>query len=339
MRECERLTPLNPASGRPCSRVVISERIDGVAHRDATSTVISRIVIMPTHASPAPVYARPADSELDMFGLTHPGLKRAQNQDHFMLATVHPQIVVHGSSLGDGTELPLRGDRLGTILLVADGVGGSSDGGAAAQLTTEAVTQYVGSSLRCYHELGIGQAPEFLTALSDAALRAHDTVRAEAASRPGGGSLATTLTLGIGVWPWLYVVQVGDSRAYIHAQGQLRQITRDQTVAQAMLDLGAMKPEQVERSPLNHILSSAIGGDEATPVVSRVDVSERGCVLLFCTDGLTKHVSDAEIAELCGTGLSAEPLARRLLDLALERGGSDNITIVIARAPDARPNG
>lgn len=160
---------------------------------------------MPTQASPA-VYARPADSELDMFGITHPGLKRAQNQDHFMLATVHPQIVVHGSSLGDAAQLPLRGDRLGTILLVADGVAGSSDGGAAAQLATEAVLQYVGSSLRCYHEIGAGQSPEFLTALRDAALRAHDAVRAEAASRPGGRVLATTLTLGIGVWPWLYVV-------------------------------------------------------------------------------------------------------------------------------------
>jgi protein phosphatase len=86
-------------------------------------------------------------------------------------------------------------------------------------------------------------------------------------------------------------------------------------------------------SPLNHILASAIGADEATPAVSGVDVSERGRVLLFCTDGLTKHVSDKEIAGLCGSGMSSEPLARRLPELALERGGSDNITIVIARAP------
>lgn len=284
-------------------------------------------------SSTSAVYARPADDELDMFGITHPGLKRAQNQDHFMLATVHPQIVVHGSSLGGDAELPLRGGRLGTVLLVADGVGGSSDGAAAARLATEAVTQYVASSLRCYHEMGVGQFPEFLTALREAAMRAHDAVRAEAATRSDKSSLATTLTLGIGVWPWLYVVQVGDSRAYIYTQGELRQITRDQTIAQALLDAGAMKSEQVRNSPLNHVLASAIGSEEATPVVSRVDVSERGCVLLFCTDGLTKHVSDDEIAEFCSKGMSAEPLARLLVDLALERGGSDNITVVIARAP------
>ncbi len=288
---------------------------------------------MQPQATPAVVYARPIDSELDMFGLTHPGLKRSQNQDHFMLATVHPQIVVHGSSLGGKAELPLRGSRLGTILMVADGVGGSSDGAAAAQLATEAVSEYVASSLRCYHEIGSGQAPEFLGALQEAAMSAHDAVRAEAIVRGNNSSLATTLTLGIGVWPWLYVIQVGDSRAYIYTHGKLQQITRDQTLAQEMIDAGAMKPEQLSNSPLNHILASAIGSDEARPVVSRVDVSERGCVLLFCTDGLTKHVSDEEIAGLCGSGMSAEPLAQRLLALALERGGSDNISIVIARAP------
>jgi protein phosphatase len=285
------------------------------------------------------VTARPTDDELDMFGITHPGRVRAENQDHFMLATVHPQIVVHGSSLNTNTNLPLRGGRLGTILLVADGVGGSGDGAAAAQLATEAVTKYVVSSLRCYHEIGRGEAPEFLTALRDTAIEAHEAVLAEAAARSHKSSLATTLTLGIGVYPWLYVVQVGDSRAYIYTHGALRQVTRDQTIAQQMLDVGAMKAEQVRQSPLNHILSSAIGSEEATPVVSRVDVSERGCVLLFCTDGLTKHVSDEEIADLCSQGMSAEPLARRLLELALERGGSDNITIVIARAPQKKQPG
>ena len=285
-----------------------------------------------TESSPA-VSVRPADDELDMFGITHPGLQRKENQDHFLLATVHPQIVVHGSSLGGVSELPLRGSRLGTVMLVADGVGGSSDGGAAALLATESVTQYVASSLRCYHEIGAGQKPEFLTALREAALSAHDAVRAEAATRPGKASLATTLTLGIGVWPWLYVVQVGDSRAYIYTNGRLGQITRDQTMAQALLDMGAIKPDVASKSPLKHVLSSAIGADDASPVVSRVDVSDRQCILIFCTDGLTKHVADDEIEALCSHVRSAEQLARQLMDTALERGGSDNITIIVARAP------
>jgi serine/threonine protein phosphatase PrpC len=283
--------------------------------------------------APAPVAVRPTDGELDMFGLTHPGMKRANNQDHFLLATVHAQISVHGSSLAGLDQLPLKGNRLGTILLVADGVGGTSDGGAAAQLATQTVMQYVASSLRCYHEIGRGNDPAFLESLREAACRAHEAVLAEAASRTDRSSLATTLTLGIGVWPWLYVVQVGDSRAYIYTSGKLRQITRDQTMAQEMLDVGVLSAEDAKRSPLKDILSSAIGAPDATPVVTRADVSERGCVLVFCTDGLTKHVSDAEIESFCARALPAEELGRGLVDLALERGGSDNVTIVIAQAP------
>lgn len=276
---------------------------------------------------------RPADHEIDMYGITHPGLVRKENQDHFLLATVHPQIVVHGTSLPDVAELPLRGGRLGTILLVADGVGGSTEGGTAARLATESVMRYVGSTLRCYHAIRDSKDDSFYAELKAAALQAHDAVRAEAESRAEPTRLATTMTLGVGVWPWVYVVQVGDSRAYLHTRGKLQQVTRDQTLAQQLVDDGAMKASDIKRSPLSHVLASAIGGEDAAPVVSRMDVSERGCVILFCTDGLTKHVSDAEIEHACGTIKGAEQLCRDLLQLALDRGGTDNVTIVAARAP------
>jgi protein phosphatase len=283
--------------------------------------------------SHAPSAIRPTDDEIDLFGLTHQGHRRANNQDHFLIATIHAEIKVNGTSLTDTAELPLLGNRLGTVLLVADGVGGTNDGGAAARLATESVIQYVASSLRCYHEMGSGNDPRFLSGLREAAMRAHEAVVAEAATRSDHSSLATTLTLGIGVWPWLYVVQVGDSRAYIYSGRRLVQVTRDQTMAQEMLDIGALAPADVQRSPLKDILSSAIGAEQATPEVSRVDVSERGCVLVFCTDGLTKHVTNAEIESYCARGLSAEELARSLVNLALDRGGSDNVTVVVAQAP------
>ena len=276
---------------------------------------------------------RPEDADLDLFGITHPGLQRAENQDHFLLARVYPQIEVDGTSLPDVSILPLRGRRLGTVLLVADGVGGATDGGAAARLATEAITRYVADTFRCYHATGAGKDDEFFAALRDAALQAHDAVRAESVSRGDDASLATTLTLGIGVWPWLYVVQVGDSRAYIYTHGALHQVTHDQTLAQNLVDQGVWKPEIAERSPLAHVLSSALGATEAVPVVSRVDVTERGCVVLFCTDGLTKHVSNDEIARECARMTSAEQLGRHLLQMALDRGGSDNISIIIACAP------
>jgi protein phosphatase len=157
-------------------------------------------------------------------------------------------------------------------------------------------------------------------------------VRAQADAQFAGRRMASTLSVAIVVWPWLYVVQVGDSRCYTYHDGVLQQVTRDQTVAQEMIDRGALSPERAHNSPLAHVLSSAIGADEALPVISRVDVGKRGTVTLVCSDGLTKHVSDDEIGAAIGRMTSTEQLCQELLDLVLERGGSDNVTIVAGRA-------
>ena len=280
---------------------------------------------------------RPRDDELDLFGLTHPGRVRQENQDHFLLCTVHPQVIIHGTSLPSTDGLALRGQRLATIMLVADGVGGSAAGSRASRVATEAVTQYVATALRCYHTAGSPNENEFTDALRAAAIEAHDVVRAEAVAELGGRQMATTLSLGIAVWPWLYVLQVGDSRCYVHQDGVLRQVTKDQTVAQGLADEGVLKPEQVKSSPLKHVLASAIGASAAVPEVSRVNIAQRGTVILVCTDGLTKHVSDDEIGQCFAAMESAEQVCTQLLDLALERGGSDNITLVVGRARKVSP--
>ena len=283
-----------------------------------------------SHAVPGGV--RPRDEELDMFGLTHRGYVRAENQDQFLLCTVHPQVVIHGTSLPDAGSLALRGQRLATILLVADGVGGSAAGGKASRLATEAVTRYIASTLRSYHAAGSSSEGEFMDALRGAATEAHAAVLDESRSVAGGRNMATTLSLGVVVWPWLYVVQVGDSRCYVHEGGRLQQVTRDQTLAQDLVDQGVLARDRAHTSPLSHVLSSAIGANEAVPEISRVDVRIRGTVILICTDGLTKHVTDDEIATHIAAMESAEQLCQSLLQLALDRGGTDNITIVAGRA-------
>jgi len=279
---------------------------------------------------------RPRDRELDLFGLTHRGKVRKDNQDHFLLATVHHQIAVHGTSLPSPERLPLRGERLATIMLVADGVGGSAAGGDASRLAAETVARYVASTMRCYHTAGSAQEGEFLAALREAALEAHEAVRGAADTRAADPALprtmATTMTLAMVVWPWAYVLQVGDSRCYYYWDGELRQVTRDQTVAQDLVDSGMLKPERAATSPFSRVLASSIGGGEASPVVTRLDIRQRGCVLLLCSDGLTTHVSDAEIATRLAAMTSAEQLCGSLLDLALERGGTDNVTVIAGRA-------
>jgi serine/threonine protein phosphatase PrpC len=287
----------------------------------------------PLTTSSAAADQRPRDHELDMFGLTHPGLVRSENQDQFLLCTVHPQVVLHGSSLPEPNKIAMRGERLASILLVADGVGGSAAGSRASRLATEAVTRYLASSLRSYHAPGVSSEGQFVQTLQAAALQAHDMVRAESLTEPAVAGMATTLCLAIVIWPWLYVVQVGDSRCYFFQDGRLQQVTRDQTFAQDLIEQGILSPEDARSSPLHHVLSSAIGASAALPEITRVDVRNRGCVVLLCTDGLTKHVSDAEIAQHLESMESSEQVCRTLLQLALDRGGSDNITIVAGRAP------
>lgn len=281
--------------------------------------------------SPDLVWVRPRDVDLDLFGLTHIGRVRKENQDHFMLCTVHPQVVVHGTSLPDAESLPLRGERVATYMLVADGVGGGSGGGEASRVALAAITEYVASSLKSYHAAGAGSDTEFHQALTGAAFEAHAAVRERQALDPDA-KMATTLTLAVAVFPWMYVTQVGDSRCYRYWDGELLQLTRDQTVAQGLADQGVLPADRVQASPLSHVLTSAIGGDEAVPVVTRIDIP-RGCVILLATDGLTKHVTNAEIRDRIQHMTSSEQLCRSLLDLALERGGSDNITLIAARAP------
>jgi serine/threonine protein phosphatase PrpC len=108
-------------------------------------------------------------------------------------------------------------------------------------------------------------------------------------------------------------------------------MTRDQTIAQDLVDQGVLAPDRVAKSPFSNVLASAIGAEAALPEVSKVKMDGRG-VFLLCSDGLTKHVKDDEIAsELAGLK-SSEESCRHLLDLALERGGTDNVTVIIARA-------
>jgi serine/threonine protein phosphatase PrpC len=288
-----------------------------VSYRDAVTAAVLSVDL------------KPRDEDLDLYGLTHQGLVRSENQDHFLIGTLHRELAVHGTSL-PVAQLPLRGERFATFAVVADGVGGSAGGAAASRLAVETIAHYVQSTLRCFTVADPAHEPAFGEALRGAALEAHDAVRA---LKRDGAELgpATTLTLAIGVWPRAYVVQVGDSRCYLYGGGTLRRLTRDQTVAQDFVDSGALSPEQAVRSPYQSVLVSAIGGRTAAPVVTAVN-QQRDAIFLLCSDGLTKHVADAELATCLGSLRSAEQACQDLLRLALERGGTDNITIIVGRA-------
>jgi protein phosphatase len=125
-------------------------------------------------------------------------------------------------------------------------------------------------------------------------------------------------------------MQIGDSRCYHWTNGKLQLVTRDQTLAQDLVDQGVLPIERMAKSPFRNVLARAIGADEATPEVTRISLVPGGR-LVFCSDGLTKHVSDEEIGEQVALSQSSEQLCRALLAMALDRGGSDNVTVLAAR--------
>lgn len=273
---------------------------------------------------------RPRDDEIDVYGLSDRGKVRKDNQDHFLLASISKRLQVLRSSLGESHGLPVGDQRVATLAMVADGVGGGVAGREASATAISVATEYVASSTDCFAQ-GDAAGDQFIESLQAAAIRCHDAVRERAKERAEGRSMATTLTLWMGVWPWYYLLQVGDSRYYLYREGVLTQVSRDQTMAQELVDQGVFTRAVADRSRFNNILSSAIGADEALPVVTRMR-SEWDSVHLLCTDGLNKHVSDERIAECLRTMTSSQQVCELLLQEALEGGGTDNITIIVGRA-------
>jgi protein phosphatase len=273
---------------------------------------------------------KPRDEEIDCFGVTHPGKVRRVNNDHFLLASIHKRLVVHGTSLPSLSPTSAGDQRVAFLAMVADGVGGGEGGEVASRVALEAATQYVNSSMQCYYQADADES-SFVEALHEAAMQTHASVVRRAAETPEARSIATTLTLFLGVWPWFYLLQVGDSRYYVYRDGTLTQVTRDQTMAQELVDQGVFNRTDAFNSKWAHVLSSSIGGQQTAPVVTRLPADWRN-VHLLCSDGLTKHVTDARIAERLGTMTSARQACEQLLQDALDDGGSDNITVIVGRA-------
>jgi serine/threonine protein phosphatase PrpC len=276
------------------------------------------------------VTARPQFSHIDAWGLTHPGRVRGENQDHFFVGALARGITVDATSVTDADERIVHPERLASLGIVADGVGSTEGGGEAARL---AISGLLASVSRFFHDADRAEPDDpdvFSRLLNDAALACHESLLAKAEEEGGKRRFATTLTLFLGLWPHAYLLQVGDSRCYIHKAGALTQISRDQTIAQELVDSGVLTRIVAEETRWAHVLSSAIGGPTAAPVVTRV-VRDRGTVVLLCSDGLTKHVPDERIAERLGSMTSSRQVAEQLLQDALDDGGTDNISIVVGR--------
>lgn len=275
---------------------------------------------------------RPTLDEIDAFGMTHVGRVRKVNADHFVIASLHRTIHVLGTSLPEGVGPQVTQNR-GFIMIVADGVGGLPTAGEGSAEAVRELVHHLLHATELTSTLVLLDENDALDQVRNAVLAAHAklvTMRDEDSRAP-----ATTVTMFVGFWPRLFIVNAGDSRYYRLREGQLERFTVDQTMAEALIEQGALTREKAETSRLKHVLYSAVGNEDILPEVRALDI-RRADRHLLCSDGLTKHVTDAEIREHLARDEPSQATVRALIDLALERGGSDNVTVIVLRiAPGA----
>lgn len=269
------------------------------------------------------------DGVLDTCGKTHVGKVREVNEDQFFVASLGKTLDLLHTSLDRVAAFDEMQQSRAYLFVIADGVGSVGGGQIASDTAVQALVTYITRTMGCFYAYDIDSEHEFIEQLESAVQHAHDMVLEKFSSK--GRGPATTLTIATLMWPRVYLIHVGDSRAYYLRGDRLRQITRDQTMGELMVDQGVMTEEQVSRSSLSNTLSSAIGYETMKPSVGLIDL-QWGDDLLLCTDGLTKHVSDEEITTILQETDSAEAACQRFIDAALEGGGRDNITVVVARA-------
>lgn len=246
--------------------------------------------------------------------LTDVGKVREKNEDTFVVADLS------GGALLDGAPHARFdvGER-GVLLAVSDGMGGAQAGEVASALVVETLTRALATAA--------SDTPRDAL-MNDAIQKAHRAVW-DVAKRESK-KMGATLTAVFVHAGQAYIAEVGDSRAYLIRAGKMCQLTHDQSMVQMLVDTGIIQPDQVEDSPIRNVILQAMGNQQNVKVaLGRLELRHRDCLVL-CSDGLTTLVHDDEIRDLVLKSGRPEIAARELVDLANERGGKDNITVVVA---------
>ncbi len=272
-----------------------------------------------THAIPVTI---------ETHGRSDPGRVRENNEDSFIFANLHRTMEVEGTSLPMETPGTLQGQLQSTLLLVADGMGGEEAGDRASRMAVETYVDYILNLMPWFYRLDELHGGDLANVLRAGVARCEATIQEYQQAVPGRGRMGTTLTMAWVLWPNLYIVHAGDSRCYLLREGKLQQITKDHTVAQLMADQGKTDAQQY-----GHVLWNAVGADANTPVKPEVTKHELqfGDYLMLCSDGLYDMVDDAKILQLMLAPSSAREATKQLINAALEGGGEDNVTTVVAR--------
>lgn len=258
-----------------------------------------------------------------VFGKTDVGRTREHNEDSFVVAdlntmnaTLQPEVRTHSPG------------PLGSLFMVADGMGGAAAGEVASAMATEVVLQELDKRWRA----APSHDPEsFARAIRGAAETANARIHRYASEHPENRGMGTTATIAGLLGDTLYLAQVGDSRAYLVRNGVAQQITKDQSLMQKLVEAGELTAEEAEVSERRNIILQALGPEPIVKVDLTHQQVRRGDVLVLCSDGLSGQVRTADIARVVDEQPDLVNVCKRLIDLANENGGPDNITVIAAR--------
>jgi protein phosphatase len=269
---------------------------------------------------------------VDIAGASHQGHKRKNNEDHYLTLRFQRSLETLSTNIKDG-HLNTAFEETGYGMVVADGMGGMAGGEIASRMALCKLVELVVNTPDWFMRFS---EPEDVVKLTqritqrfhqiDEAIKAHTKVE------PSLVGMGTTLTLGVSLGSHLLVGHLGDSRAYLMREDKMHQLTSDHTLAQTLIDAGIIRPEDPSIRTTRHVLTTALGAiaKGTEPQVQRVDI-KMGDQVLLCTDGLTEMVPDDKIASILGSTGGSDSACQELVNAALDGGGRDNITVVVAR--------
>ena len=265
----------------------------------------------------------PKPIRVEVFGKTDLGRTRDHNEDRFLVA----DLTRKASSLQPEVRSHDIGPR-GTLLVVADGMGGAAAGELASEMATDTIYAHLVRTWYAEHDV---TPQRFAYRLKEAVEVANASIHAHAKAHPEVKGMGTTTTAAGVLNDHLYLTQVGDSRAYLIRGGQAHQITKDQSLMQRLVEAGELTEEEAAQSERRNIILQALGPDPKVKVDLTHQEVRRGDILVLCSDGLSGQVKKEEIAKIVSETPDLSAACDTLIALANERGGPDNITVVIAR--------
>jgi PPM family protein phosphatase len=279
----------------------------------------------------APRPAGPAQAQVELAALSHPGHVRPNNEDSYFVARSARSLQTLLTNLPAG-HVADRFEEAGYGMLVADGMGGMAAGEVASRLAVSTLISLVLDTPDWIMRAGEPESERLLQRITERYYRVDAALKEEADAVPSLKGMGTTMTLAFSLGRELFLGHVGDSRAYLRRGDALVQLTRDHTFAQALADIGVIRADEVTTHHLRHALTRALGG-RGGPVkadVQRLRLRD-GDQVLLCSDGLTDMVEDAAIGAVLGGAGTAADACQALLERALATGGKDNVTVVLAR--------